>query len=99
MRSTWSTQTIRSPPPQVGGEAGGPQGRRVGPVRRETASPRDLALAYAIAGSPRALAGLQEAARRAPDDTEVLLYLAERHRNDGKPDLAIPGIRAAPAAT
>jgi tetratricopeptide (TPR) repeat protein len=53
-------------------------------------TPRDLALAYAIAGSPRALQGLQAAARQSPDDTEVLLYLAERYRNDGKPDLAIP---------
>ena len=53
-------------------------------------TPRDLALAYAIAGSARALSGLQEAARRSPDDTEVLLYLAERYRNEGKPDLAIP---------
>jgi cytochrome c-type biogenesis protein CcmH/NrfG len=32
---------------------------------------------------------LQEAARRAPEDTEVLLYLAEHYRNNGKPELAI----------
>ena len=59
---------------------------------------RDLALAYAIAAPregntadrARALALLEKASREAPDDVEVLLYLAEIYRNDGRGGLAIP---------
>jgi tetratricopeptide (TPR) repeat protein len=62
------------------------------------AAPRDLALAYAIAASrshddaqqARALALLQQAAHNAPDDVEVLLYLAELYRNRNQEDLAVP---------
>jgi Tfp pilus assembly protein PilF len=62
------------------------------------ASPRDLALAYAIkaigqrsgADGTRALGLLEKAARETPNDVEVLLFLAERYRNDGKNDLARP---------
>jgi len=62
------------------------------------ASPRDLALAYAIkaigqqagADRTRALGLLERAERAAPDDIELVLYLAERYRNDGKNDLARP---------
>jgi tetratricopeptide (TPR) repeat protein len=60
--------------------------------------PRDLALAYAIAavgknsGPDRARAAdlLEKAVRQAPDDVEVLLYLAEIYRNDGKNEKARP---------
>jgi Tfp pilus assembly protein PilF len=62
------------------------------------ASTRDLALAYAIkaigrqtgADRARALGLLEQAASAAPNDVEVLLFLAERYRNDGKNDLALP---------
>jgi cytochrome c-type biogenesis protein CcmH/NrfG len=62
------------------------------------ASSRDLALAYAIkaigkqsgADRTRALGLLERAAREAPNDVEVLLFLAERYRNDGRNDLARP---------
>lgn len=62
------------------------------------ASPRDLALAYAIAavgktGGPdraRALALLQQAAIAYPNDPEVLVSLAELYRLDGKDELARP---------
>lgn len=55
------------------------------------ASDRDLALAYAMVGQ-RALAQemLQKAEREFPEDSEVLMYLAELYRNGGKVDLAIP---------
>jgi tetratricopeptide (TPR) repeat protein len=50
-----------------------------------------LALAYAIAGrTARALPLLEQAQRAAPDDVEVLLYLAEAYRNGRRPDQAIP---------
>jgi hypothetical protein len=63
-----------------------------------SAPPRDLALAYAIkaigrqtgADRTRALSLLQRAAGAAPNDVEVLLFLAERYRNDGNNDLALP---------
>jgi tetratricopeptide (TPR) repeat protein len=46
------------------------------------ATDRDLGLAYAIAGQPeRALKLLEAAERSAPDDVEVLVYLAEIYRN------------------
>jgi len=52
---------------------------------------RDLALAYGItARRDRALPLLELAAREAPDDVEVLLYLAELYRNGDQPDRAIP---------
>jgi predicted CXXCH cytochrome family protein len=61
-------------------------------------SQRDLALAYGIAaigrknGSDRARAFnlLEKVAKQAPSDVEVLLFLAEIYRNDGKNDLARP---------
>ncbi len=62
------------------------------------ASSRDLALAYGIkaigqssgADRERALSLLEKAARTAPNDVEVLMFLAERYRNDEKNDLARP---------
>ncbi len=67
------------------------------------ASDRDLAMAYAIAAArpnhaayrQTALALLQKVERQSPDDTEVLLYLAELYRNGGKGDEAIPLYRRA----
>jgi tetratricopeptide (TPR) repeat protein len=61
-----------------------------------TASPRDLAIAYGIASDrERALPLLEQAARTSPDDSEVLLYLAELYRNGGQDDKAIPLYRRA----
>jgi hypothetical protein len=62
------------------------------------ASSRDLALAYAIkavgqrsgADRTRALSLLERAARATPNDAEVVMFLAERYRNDGHNDLARP---------
>ena len=59
---------------------------------------RDLALAYAIVAGreggathrPRALEMLEKARAASPDDVEVLLYLAEIHRNAGRGTEAIP---------
>lgn len=67
------------------------------------AEPRDTALAYAIAASrtsgaavqSRALRLLQEMEHGFPDDVEVLLYLAERYRNSGQNDQAVPLYRRA----
>jgi predicted CXXCH cytochrome family protein len=66
------------------------------------ASPRDLALAYAIVASRPAGGGkeraqhlLEAAAEKSPGDTEVLLYLAEIYRNAGLDDRAIPLYRRA----
>jgi hypothetical protein len=67
------------------------------------ASPRDLALAYGIAASERHAAADLERARRlleraaidSPDDSEVLLYLAEIYRTAGQPEMAIPLYRRA----
>jgi tetratricopeptide (TPR) repeat protein len=61
-----------------------------------TPSARDLAIAYGIASDgKRALPLLEEAARISPDDSEVLLYLAELYRNGGQDDKAIPRYRRA----
>lgn len=62
------------------------------------ASPRDLALAYAIVAQrkngsvyqERARDLLQKAERESPEDVEVLMYLAELYRNGGQSDLAVP---------
>jgi len=62
------------------------------------ASLRDRALAYGIAAvgrsdgadRARALTLLERAAKEDPADVEVVLYLAEIYRNDGKNDLARP---------
>ena len=83
--------------------AAGPTARQdagLVPFGGGSAAPRDLALACAIAGSrrPGALALLEDAARNSPDDTEVLLDLAERYRNEGKADQAIPLFERAGAA-
>lgn len=59
---------------------------------------RDQALAYAMAAvgrtdgadRTRAVPLLEMAAKENPSDVEVLLYLAEIYRNDGKNDLARP---------
>jgi hypothetical protein len=67
------------------------------------AATRDLALAYAIAAGrthgsadqARALRLLEEAARESPEDTEVLLYLAEIYRNGGREEESIPLYRRA----
>lgn len=61
-------------------------------------TPRDLALAYAIVASrtgqavdrDRARPLLEKVARAQPDDSEILLYLAEIYRNTGHNDQAIP---------
>ncbi len=66
-----------------------------GGVAAET---RDVALAYAIAAvgktggfdRTRASTLLESVVRERPDDVEVLLYLAEIYRNDGKNDRARP---------
>jgi len=60
------------------------------------ASPRDTALAYAIAAGrrpadqARARALLEAASRESPGDAEVLVYLAEMYRNAGEAARAIP---------
>jgi tetratricopeptide (TPR) repeat protein len=55
------------------------------------ASARDTALAYAITGrTARAVPLLEEVERGAPDDVEVLLYLAEAYRAGGDWERAIP---------
>jgi len=62
---------------------------------------RDLALAYAIVAGRqggdggRALRLLEAAEKASPDDTEVLMYLAEIYRNGGQPERAIPLYRRA----
>ncbi len=66
-----------------------------GGVAAET---RDVSLAYAIAAvgktggfdRTRASTLLERVVRERPDDVEVLLYLAEIYRNDGKNDRARP---------
>ncbi len=68
-----------------------------------SASARDTALAYGIAASRtqdpalrlRATTLLQDAERTAPDDVEVLLYLAELYRNGNRADDAVPLYRRA----
>jgi hypothetical protein len=72
------------------------------PFGGATASARDVALAYAIfatrpgaGGGDRALQLLQAVERNSPDDSEVLLYLAEIYRNAGQEDRAIPLYRRA----
>jgi hypothetical protein len=67
------------------------------------ASERDRALAYAIAAGrqpsavaqTRAMQLLEAAERNSPDDTEVLLYLAEIYRNSGQGERSIPLYRRA----
>jgi tetratricopeptide (TPR) repeat protein len=66
------------------------------PFGGAAASPRDLALAYGIAGDRRrALPLLEAAAKDSPGDSEVLLYLAEIYRDSGQPAQAIPLYRRA----
>jgi predicted CXXCH cytochrome family protein len=68
------------------------------PFGEAQSSLRDLALAYGIAAAGRksgadrmrAFNLLERAAKEAPNDVEVLLYLAEIYRNDGKSELARP---------
>jgi hypothetical protein len=79
-----------------------PAAVELAPFDGGTASPRDVALAYAIVaarpgsgGTDRALQLLQAAERSWPDDSEVLLYLAEIYRNAGQLDQAIPLYRRA----
>ncbi len=80
-----------------------PAGTDLVPFEGFTASLRDQALAYAIAavrqppapGPTRALQLLKAAEQNSPDDSEVLLYLAEIYRTGGQPDRAIPLYRRA----
>ncbi len=71
-------------------ETAGEKNPSLVPFGNAQAQPRDIALAYAIAGQSRALALLQEAEHNSPDDVEVLLYLAELYRNGNQEDLAVP---------
>ncbi len=67
------------------------------------AEPRDTALAYGILASrtqtvadrARALTALEQAAIDAPDDVDVIVYLAELYRNGGQEEKAIPLYRRA----
>ncbi len=78
--------------------ASAPSDSQLEPFGAGKASPRDLALAYAIAavgktgGADRARATslLENAVKETPNDVEVLLYLAEIYRTGGKNDLARP---------
>ena len=73
------------------------------PFGHAPVSPRDWALAYAIVASrqptpaaqARALGLLQAAERNSPDDSEILLYLAELYRNTGREEQANPLYRRA----
>ena len=75
-----------------------PSEAELAPFGGGVASPRDLALAYAIAAigkttgtdRSRALSLLQRAATEYPNDSEVLISLAEIYRVDGKNDVAYP---------
>lgn len=61
------------------------------PFRGGGATDRDLGLAYAIANQPeRAVKLLESAERTAPNDPEVLVYLAEIYRNRSQEDRAAP---------
>jgi hypothetical protein len=84
-----------SPPP--------PETAELVPFGGETADGRDLALAYAIAAGhthaeadrTRSLHLLEEAEGSTPNDSEVLLYLAEIYRNGGREEQAVPLYRRA----
>lgn len=73
------------------------------PFRGGTASRRDLGLAYAIAAGrkhaesdhERGLRLLEETERTSPNDSEVLLYLAEIYRNGGQDERAVTLYRRA----
>ena len=75
------------------------------PFANMPASARDTAVAYAIAaGHPgsdafrqRALRLLEQAGHDSPNDSEVLLYLAEMYRNGGRGEDAVPLYRRAMA--
>lgn len=77
---------------------GGAADAELTPFDGVKSSSRDLALAYAMAAvgkaggadRTRALSLLEKTVRESPNDVEVLLYLAEIYRNDGKNDLAGP---------
>jgi tetratricopeptide (TPR) repeat protein len=78
-------------------------GAELVPFGGKSVAARDLALAYGIAAGrsqnasdhDRARRLLEEALRNSPDDSEVLSYLAEIYRNDGRPERAIPLYRRA----
>jgi hypothetical protein len=83
-----------------------PAEAELAPFGGAAASPRDQALAYAIVASRPEAAGvphgpgrglqlLEAAERNSPDDSEVLLYLAEIYRHSGQEDRAIPLYRRA----
>lgn len=87
--------------PRAAAQPPPPEGELV-PFGGAAAETRDVALAYAIvatrpgaAGRDRALRLLEAAERKSPDDSEVLLYLAEIYRNTGQEDRAIPLYRRA----
>ena len=67
------------------------------------ATPRDIALAYAMAATrqpaerDKARGLLEATAVESPNDAEVLLYLAEIYRNSGLDDRALPLYRRAAA--
>ena len=79
-------------------ESAGDPDAALAPFDGAPASQRDLALAYAMAAvghktgtdRTRAISLLQTVVKEAPDDVDVLLYLAEIYRNDDKNDLARP---------
>jgi tetratricopeptide (TPR) repeat protein len=90
--------TDHSIPRRPGAAARETETAELAPLDGFTVSDRDTALAYAIASGrernlawrARALAMLQTAEREHPEDSEVLLYLAEIYRNTDQPDRAIP---------
>jgi len=83
--------------PRTGAAGQSPEAELV-PFGGGRASDRDLALAYAIVAQreqnavyrTRGLALLERTERAAPEDTEVLLYLAEMYRNADRGEAAIP---------
>ncbi len=85
----------RRPRTALGPPAGDPE---LAPFGDTLASPRDIALAYAIlavrdrsaALQSRARELLEECEKTSPNDSEVLLYLAEIYRKNGLDDRAAP---------
>ena len=80
-----------------------PAGAELVPFGEAAASKRDVALAYAIAAVRQRTPASQDRARQlleqveqsSPEDSEVLLYLAEIYRNGGQEERAIPLYRRA----
>src|SRR5260370_29880993 len=74
------------PDAELASYGGGPSPERALALGHRLAAQREHSASYRA----RALAMLQKVERESPDDTEVLLYLAELYRNGGQPDLAGP---------